>query len=178
MGGPILLGISTSDYIGRRNTYIVFFLLGILLYSTVPDTRAMGSIPLFVPPSWSSVHVRRRLRHHPGVSARYVRHHERRRHSRPLLTPGRSPACSARCWSTTSVNIKSTTACRRRRPTRSPCTSCAAAADRLLCNFAMRPVKEKYFTASRGRTNQDKRQMNAPLIGSVAAVGIPLLWGV
>ena len=39
---------STSDYIGRRNTYMVFFTLGILLYSTVPSTGRLGSIPLFV----------------------------------------------------------------------------------------------------------------------------------
>jgi MFS family permease len=39
---------STSDYIGRRNTYIVFFALGILLYSTVPSIGHAGSLPLFV----------------------------------------------------------------------------------------------------------------------------------
>jgi MFS family permease len=39
---------TTSDYIGRRNTYMVFFLLGILLYSTVPTLGHLGSIPLFV----------------------------------------------------------------------------------------------------------------------------------
>jgi hypothetical protein len=39
---------STSDYIGRRNTYMVFFLLGIVLYSTVPTIGHMGSVPLFV----------------------------------------------------------------------------------------------------------------------------------
>ena len=39
---------STSDYIGRRNTYMVFFLLGIVLYSTVPTIGHQGSIPLFV----------------------------------------------------------------------------------------------------------------------------------
>jgi MFS family permease len=39
---------STSDYIGRRNTYFVFFALGILLYSTVPSIGYAGSIPLFV----------------------------------------------------------------------------------------------------------------------------------
>jgi MFS family permease len=39
---------STSDYIGRRNTYMVFFLLGILLYALVPTFGHMGSIPLFV----------------------------------------------------------------------------------------------------------------------------------
>jgi MFS family permease len=39
---------STSDLIGRRNTYMVFFLLGMLLYSLVPTFGHMGSIPLFV----------------------------------------------------------------------------------------------------------------------------------
>jgi MFS family permease len=39
---------STSDYIGRRNTYMIFFLLGIVLYSSVPTLGALGSIPLFV----------------------------------------------------------------------------------------------------------------------------------
>jgi MFS family permease len=39
---------STSDYIGRRNTYMVFFLLGILLYATVPTLGHIGSTALFV----------------------------------------------------------------------------------------------------------------------------------
>jgi MFS family permease len=39
---------STSDYIGRRNTYMVFFVLGILLYATVPTLGHLGSVPLFV----------------------------------------------------------------------------------------------------------------------------------
>ena len=39
---------SISDYIGRRNTYMVFFLLGILLYAAVPTTAHIGSVALFV----------------------------------------------------------------------------------------------------------------------------------
>jgi MFS family permease len=39
---------STSDYIGRRNTYMIFFALGVALYALVPTTGQMGSIPLFV----------------------------------------------------------------------------------------------------------------------------------
>ena len=39
---------STSDYIGRRNTYMIFFALGIALYALVPTTGQMGSIPLFI----------------------------------------------------------------------------------------------------------------------------------
>jgi MFS family permease len=39
---------STSDYIGRRNTYMIFFALGIGLYALVPTTGQMGSITLFV----------------------------------------------------------------------------------------------------------------------------------
>jgi MFS family permease len=47
MGGRFIWA-TTSDYIGRRNTYMVFFVLGILLYATVPTTGHLGSIPLFV----------------------------------------------------------------------------------------------------------------------------------
>ncbi len=47
MGGRFVWA-SVSDYIGRRNTYIVFFGLGILLYSSVPTIGHLGSIPLFV----------------------------------------------------------------------------------------------------------------------------------
>ncbi|HEX6958307.1 MAG TPA: OFA family MFS transporter [Ferrovibrio sp.] len=39
---------SASDYLGRRNTYAVYFLLGIALYATVPTTGHMGSVALFV----------------------------------------------------------------------------------------------------------------------------------
>jgi MFS family permease len=39
---------STSDYIGRRNTYFVYFLLGIALYALVPTIAQMGSVVLFV----------------------------------------------------------------------------------------------------------------------------------
>jgi MFS family permease len=39
---------STSDYIGRRHTYMIFFALGILLYASVPTFAQSRSIPLFV----------------------------------------------------------------------------------------------------------------------------------
>jgi MFS family permease len=39
---------STSDYIGRRNTYIIFFLLGIVLYASIPSIGHTGSTALFV----------------------------------------------------------------------------------------------------------------------------------
>jgi len=47
MGGRFFWA-STSDYIGRRNTYMIFFLLGIVLYSSVPTLGHLGSISLFV----------------------------------------------------------------------------------------------------------------------------------
>ncbi len=37
---------SLSDYIGRKATYFVFFLLGIALYVTVPHTAVIGSVAL------------------------------------------------------------------------------------------------------------------------------------
>ena len=39
---------STSDYIGRKNTYFVFFMLGTLLYASVPYTGEIGSLTLFI----------------------------------------------------------------------------------------------------------------------------------
>jgi hypothetical protein len=47
MGGRFFWA-TTSDYIGRRATYMVFFLLGIALYGSVPTIGHMGSKPLFV----------------------------------------------------------------------------------------------------------------------------------
>jgi MFS family permease len=39
---------STSDVIGRRNTYFCFFVLGVVLYALVPGTGEIGSVALFV----------------------------------------------------------------------------------------------------------------------------------
>src|ERR1700685_4186671 len=39
---------STSDYIGRKNTYFCFFVLGAILYALVPYTGAIGSVVGFV----------------------------------------------------------------------------------------------------------------------------------
>jgi MFS family permease len=39
---------SVSDFIGRKNTYFCFFILGTLLYSLVPSTGRLGSVGLFV----------------------------------------------------------------------------------------------------------------------------------
>ena len=48
MGGRFIWA-STSDYIGRRNTYFVFMVLGFaLLHCTVPYAGSIGSVALFV----------------------------------------------------------------------------------------------------------------------------------
>ena len=47
MGGRFAWA-STSDYIGRRNTYFVFMVLGFILYCLVPLTGAAGSVAGFV----------------------------------------------------------------------------------------------------------------------------------
>ena len=39
---------STSDYIGRKNTYFCFFAIGTVLYALVPWTGSIGSVSLFV----------------------------------------------------------------------------------------------------------------------------------
>ena len=47
MGGRFAWA-STSDYIGRRNTYFVFMVLGFVLYCLVPYTGSIGSVTGFV----------------------------------------------------------------------------------------------------------------------------------
>jgi MFS family permease len=47
MGGRFFWA-STSDYIGRKNTYFVFMVLGFALYCTVPYTGSVGSVAGFV----------------------------------------------------------------------------------------------------------------------------------
>jgi len=47
MGGRFVWA-SISDYLGRKNTYFVFFLLGIGCYLSVPYSGAVGSVVLFV----------------------------------------------------------------------------------------------------------------------------------
>jgi MFS family permease len=42
------LWASASDYLGRKNTYFVFFILGTVLYAVVPTAGRMGSVGLFV----------------------------------------------------------------------------------------------------------------------------------
>jgi MFS family permease len=39
---------SLSDYIGRKATYAIFFLLGAVLYALTPQMGRLGSVPLFV----------------------------------------------------------------------------------------------------------------------------------
>jgi MFS family permease len=39
---------STSDYIGRKNTYFIFFLLGIAMYASAPWSGHAGHVALFV----------------------------------------------------------------------------------------------------------------------------------
>jgi MFS family permease len=47
MGGRFCWA-SISDFLGRKNTYFVFFVLGIVLYSLVPFFGGSGNLPLFV----------------------------------------------------------------------------------------------------------------------------------
>ena len=47
MGGRFVWA-SVSDFIGRKNTYFVFFALGFVLYATVPYAGGIGSVGLFV----------------------------------------------------------------------------------------------------------------------------------
>jgi MFS family permease len=47
MGGRFIWS-TASDYLGRKNTYFVFFVLGAILYALVPIMGHVGSVALFV----------------------------------------------------------------------------------------------------------------------------------
>ncbi|WAK04000.1 L-lactate MFS transporter [Methylobacter sp. YRD-M1] len=47
MGGRFVWS-TLSDYLGRKNTYFIFFILGCALYSSVPYTGQMHNVALFV----------------------------------------------------------------------------------------------------------------------------------
>jgi MFS family permease len=47
MGGRFFWS-SVSDFLGRKNTYLIFFILGALLYALVPTTGSLGSATMFV----------------------------------------------------------------------------------------------------------------------------------
>jgi MFS family permease len=47
MGGRVCWS-SLSDYVGRKTTYAIFFLLGAALYALTPQTGKLGTVALFV----------------------------------------------------------------------------------------------------------------------------------
>ncbi|MDD5277580.1 MAG: OFA family MFS transporter [Methylovulum sp.] len=47
MGGRFFWS-SSSDFIGRKNTYFIFFTLGIALYAAIPSIGAAGNMGLFI----------------------------------------------------------------------------------------------------------------------------------
>ena len=66
---------SLSDKIGRKATYFIFFVLGIVCYGAPTSLANAGMLGVFVARSAaSSVDVRRRLRDGSRLSRRHVRH--------------------------------------------------------------------------------------------------------
>jgi MFS family permease len=47
MGGRFFWS-SASDYLGRKNTYFVFFVVGAMLYATIPTMGMLGNMGLFI----------------------------------------------------------------------------------------------------------------------------------
>ena len=75
---------STSDFTGRKFIYVVYLLLGAVLYCLIPFTGHMGSTLFFVAVCVDHFeHVRWRVRHDSGLFERSVWIHAGRRNSRP-----------------------------------------------------------------------------------------------
>lgn len=47
MGGRFIWS-SASDFLGRKNTYFVFFVLGAILYATIPTMGMLGNMGMFI----------------------------------------------------------------------------------------------------------------------------------
>ena len=87
MGGRFVWA-SMSDFIGRKTTYMIFFVLGMLLYLALPYTGIthLNSVPLFcIDCGRADHHVWWRLRDHTGLSQGSFRRLSRERHSWPLV---------------------------------------------------------------------------------------------
>ncbi len=109
---------STSDVIGRRNTYFCFFLLGIVVVCAgAPDRRHGQCAPVRRLLGSDHQYVWRWLRHDTGVLARYIWYALCGRHPRHAAD-GLVGCRRARppYWSITSANTRSTTASPKRRP--------------------------------------------------------------
>ena len=191
---------SLSDYIGRKNTYYTFFLLGIALYATGAlggAYRQQGAVRRLL--LRHPVDVWRRLRHRAGLSCRHVRHAVRGCHPRPLAdrVVDRGHHRAGRRELHSRVR-RSRPACRAITSTTSRCTSwpecwCSAS----ICNMLVRPLADKWFMkpeevaalqaqdGDRGRAGAERlvrhRQGRArcsrpPCSGPLSA--IPMAWGV
>ena len=165
---------STSDYIGRRNTYMIFFLLGIVLYSSVPTLGHLGSIPLFVAAfciilsmyggGFATI---------PGVFARHVRHLPGRRHSWSAA----DRLVGRRSIGTGAGELHPAVSDRQRRAQGAGVFGhhvhhVRPAADRI-------PVQFRHARSGREISLPGEHPvMKAKLLVLWVAVGIPLLWGV
>ncbi len=77
---------SLSDYIGRKKTYIIFFLLGAILYALTPQTSRLGTVVLFVLGCGIIMTMYGgRLRDDPRLSPRPVWHGAGGSYSRPTV---------------------------------------------------------------------------------------------
>ena len=81
--GGRFLWASGSDYIGRRNTYLVFFVTQFFLFLLIPNLRRVSQLGALPDRALHRLHdVRRRVRHDSGVSRGHLRTRERGRDSR------------------------------------------------------------------------------------------------
>jgi hypothetical protein len=120
-GRTFVLGLNVCLH-RPQETYFCFFILGTMLYATVPCTGEIGSISLFV--LCFLVIIRMygggfsKRCHHTSCSARATLV-QSMGCSSPL---GQWPTFSVLCWSITFVNTTSRTVFQRRRPRTPRCT--------------------------------------------------------
>ncbi len=179
---------SASDRLGRRNTFTIFFLLGIVLYALVPSLAAHGSKPLFV------LAVGVILSMYGGGFATIPAY------LADIFGTGFVGAIHGRlltAWSAAGVigpilitqlresQIAAGVA-RARVYDHTMYILAVLLAGGLVCNLLVRPLAERWFTAMEpaydagpaiGAGSRPAKRGGAVLVGAWLVVGLPLAWG-
>ena len=191
---------STSDYIGRKNTYFIFFALGTVLYALVPYTgvdRQRDAVRAMLRSDLQ--HVWRRVCDRTGLSARYVRHPLCRRdpwHAADGVVDGRHLRSGVGELHPRSTMSTHGVAGRRRPITSTMYVMAGLAGDRLYLQRAdPRRAPAPLYRGDRAAAGQRHGDDGSPLMTDRTAqhaasgngvklvlawgfVGIPLIWGV
>ena len=179
---------SASDKLGRRNTFSVFFLLGIVLYALVPSLAAYGSKPLFAVAvgvilalcggGFATIPAYLAEMFGTGFVGAI--------HGRLLTAWSAAGAIGPILFTHMRDSQIAAGVARARVYDRTMYIAAALLAGGLVCNLLVRPLAERWFTAVEPAYDatpasiavpQPASSASAMLVAAWLAVGVPLAWG-